>query len=236
MIIILLLLLILIIFKNKCNFNNTNDFTVISNTCVGYMILKKYNKKYNNPFIGSLVIDDNDYIKLVNNFIEYINYEPNLLIGNKQNKYTEQTNSKYYIHDLVKTPYPIILLKDIEIHCVHEENDKIALDKFKRRMNRLKKIINNKNNIFITMSFSQFLNKHDNYQELIDKFLEKSNNKNIIKLFIGPPQFYKKEYGNNYMIINEWINFNFNRNNSNIFLSNDEELCVNKMKQMIDTF
>ena len=84
------------------------------------------------------------------------------------------------------------------------------------------------------MSFSQFLNKHDNYQELIDKFLEKSNNKNIVKLFIGPPNYYKKEYGNNYMIINEWNNYN--RNKSNIFLSNDEEFCVNKIKQLIDIF
>jgi hypothetical protein len=171
--------------------------------------------------------------------MEYINHEPVLYIppDEKSNKYKEQTNSKYYIHFLVKTPYPIILLNDIEVHCVHEDDDKIALEKFKRRMNRLKEMINYKQNkIFITMSFSQFLNKHNNYELLIDKFLKQSNNKNIIKLFIGPPQFYKKEYGKNYMIINEWTNFNYERNESNIFLSNDEELCVNKMKQLVSQF
>lgn len=68
---------------------------------------------------------------------------------------------------------------------------------------------------------------------MIDKFLEKSNNKNIIKIFIGPPQFYKKKYNKNYIIIDKWINFSFERNKSNIFLDNDETFCVNKIKEII---
>jgi hypothetical protein len=71
---------------------------------------------------------------------------------------------------------------------------------------------------------------------LIDKFLEKSNNKNIIKIFIGPKEFYKEKYGVNYMILFEWNNFNFERNKSNIFMSNDENLCVEKIKQLIEKF
>ena len=217
---------------------NLTEFTVISNTCVGYMVMQKFNIKYNNPFIGSLIIDDDDYIKLVNNFMEYINYKPVLYIPNneKNNKYTQQTNSKYYIHDAINVPYPIFLLKDIEIHYVHENNNEIALNKFNKRIERLKKMINNNHKIFITMSFSQFINKHDNYELLIDKFLEKSNNKNIIKIFIGPKEFYKEKYGVNYMILFEWNNFNFERNKSNIFMSNNENLCVEKIKQLIEKF
>ena len=154
----------------------------------------------------------------------------------KNNKYTQQTNSKYYIHDAINVPYPIFLLKDIEIHYVHENNNEIALNKFNKRIERLKKMINNNHKIFITMSFSQFINKHDNYELLIDKFLEKSNNKNIIKIFIGPKEFYKEKYGVNYMILFEWNNFNFERNKSNIFMSNDENLCVEKIKQLIEKF
>ena len=238
MIIILLLVLLYLILSNRDNFKNTNDFTIISNTCVGFMVLQKFDKKFNNPFIGSIFIDDNDYIKLANNFIEYINYEPVLYIptGEKCNKYALQTNSKYYIHDLVKTPYPIFLLKDIEIHYVHEHNNEITLNKYYRRITRLKEIINNNHKIFITLSFSEFLNKHDSYELMIDKFLEKSNNDNIIKLFIGPPQFYKKEYGKNYMIINEWTNFNFERNKSNLFISNDQYLSVDRMTQLVNSF
>ena len=238
MIIILLLILSYLIFSNRNNFENSTNFTVISNTCVGFIIFKEFDKKYNNPFIGSLIIDDNDYIKLSNNFMEYINYEPVLYIPNneKPNKYTEQTNSKYYIHDLVKTPYPILLLKDIEIHYVHEDNDQVTLDKYYKRINRLKNICNNNHKIFITLSFTEFLNKHDDYELMIDKFLEKSNNTNIIKLFIGPPEFYKQKYGKNYMIINEWSNFNFDRNNSNIFISNNQNLSKDKLTQLINNF
>ena len=183
---IFFLILFILFFQNIDNFENNYNFTVISNTCVGYLILQKYNIKYNNPFIGTLFVDDYDYIKLSNNFMEYINYSPLLYIptDNKKNKYTEQTNNKYYIHDLVNVPYPILKLNDIEIHCVHENNNEEALNKFNKRINRLRELIKNNHKIFITMSFSQFLNKHDNYEILIDQFLEKSNN--IIKLFIGP--------------------------------------------------
>jgi uncharacterized protein (DUF1919 family) len=232
MIIIIFILLLIIYIYYKESTNSNNNFTIISNTCVGYLVLQKFDKIYNNPFIGSIFINDDDYIKLVNNFTEYINYKPKLYIPNN-NKYKEQTNSNYYIHDLVKIPYPVFLLNDIEIHYVHENNNNVALEKYYRRLNRLKNIINNKNKIFITLSFSQFINKHDNYELIIDKFLEKSSNKNIIKIFIGPPQFYKKEYGEYYITINEWTNFSFERNKSNIFINNDENFCVNKIKEII---
>jgi hypothetical protein len=86
--------------------------------CV-FIVLRPFDKKYNNPFI-----DDNDYIKLANNFMEYINYEPVLYIptDNKINNYTNytlQTNSKYYIYDSISILYPIILLNDIEIMAGH---------------------------------------------------------------------------------------------------------------------
>jgi hypothetical protein len=96
----------------------------------------------------------------------------------------------------------------IEIHYIHENNNELTLTKFYKRINRLKDICNNNHKIFITLSFSEFLNKYDNYELLINTFLQKSNNDNIIKLFIGPPQFYKKKYDKNYMIINEWTDFN----------------------------
>ena len=38
------------------------------------------------------------------------------------------------------------------------------------------------------------------------------------------------------MILFEWNNFNFERNKSNIFMSNDENLCVEKIKQLIEKF
>jgi len=237
---ILLFILLYLIFSNINNFENTNNFTVISNTCVSFMILKQYNIKYNNPFIGSIFINDDDYINLANNFIEYINCEPVLYVPNdtnkKYDKYEQQTNSKYYIHDDIKIPYPVLLLNDIKVHYIHENNNEVLLNKYNKRCNRLKELINNKHKIFITLSFSELVNEHDNYELIIDKFLQKINNDNIIKLFIGPPQFYKKEYEKNYMIIDEWKDFNFTRNKSNIFISNNQNFNTNNLKKLIDMF
>jgi uncharacterized protein (DUF1919 family) len=163
-------------------FENINSkFTIISNTCVGYRLLKEYNKTYDNPFIGLLIINDYDYIKLSNNFFDYINYEPQIIIPK---------SNLYYNHKDIEIPYPVILLKDIELHYIHENNNNVVLEKYNRRIQRYKKILNNK--IFITLSFSEFLNNHNNYQILIDEFLENNNTNNIIKLFLGPPEYYKK--------------------------------------------
>ena len=42
---------------------------IISNTCIGNMLIKKYNiYPYNNPFISTLIPNDTDYIKLINLF------------------------------------------------------------------------------------------------------------------------------------------------------------------------
>lgn len=41
----------------------------ISNTCTGIELIKLNNiYPYNNPFIGTLIPNDFDYIKLINNF------------------------------------------------------------------------------------------------------------------------------------------------------------------------
>ena len=38
------------------------------------------------------------------------------------------------------------------------------------------------------------------------------------------------------MIINEWTNFNFERNKSNLFIENDQNVNINKIKELIDKF
>ncbi len=52
---------------------------IISNSCIGFSIIKhKSIFPYNNPFIGSLIPNDDDYLKLVNNFNNYVNAPINL--------------------------------------------------------------------------------------------------------------------------------------------------------------
>jgi hypothetical protein len=38
------------------------------------------------------------------------------------------------------------------------------------------------------------------------------------------------------MIIDEWTNFNYERNESNVFVSNDQSFVILKFKELIDKF
>ena len=64
------------------NMNNTDDITFLSNTCIGQQMFveTKINKPYNNPLIGSLFINDYDFIKYCGNLEYYTNITP--IFGN----------------------------------------------------------------------------------------------------------------------------------------------------------
>ena len=50
---------------------------IISNTCLGQYLMHKFSiLPYNNPFIATLIPNDNDYIKLINNLQYYLNLNP----------------------------------------------------------------------------------------------------------------------------------------------------------------
>ena len=93
---------------------------------------------YNNPFITSLIPNDADYLKLVNNFEKYIVLSGILGEAKKDSLFAIQNKNIYYIHHEIKTPYPVIYLGDIEIHYIHENNEEICLNKFNRRMERMR--------------------------------------------------------------------------------------------------
>ena len=70
---------------------------IISNSCVGFNIIKsKKILPYNNPFIGSLIPNDDDYLKLVNNFYNYVNAP--IKLGNAK------IDSLFAIQKLLMTP------------------------------------------------------------------------------------------------------------------------------------
>jgi uncharacterized protein (DUF1919 family) len=135
---------------------------IISNSCVGFNIIKhKKILPYNNPFIGSLIPNDDDYLKLVNNFYNYVNAPIKLGNAKIDSLFTIQNKNIYCLHPDIKTPYPIIYLGDIEIHFIHEKNNADCLNKFNYRIERMREIIKNeKYKIITTWSFSEFLYDH----------------------------------------------------------------------------
>lgn len=210
---------------------------IISNTCLGQYLMHKFNiLPYNNPFIATLIPNDNDYIKLINNLQYYLNLIPILGEAKKDSLFAYQNKQSYYNHPEIKTPYPVIYLEDIEIHCIHENNDNICLDKFKRRQQRMLEIIKTNNyNIIILLSFSEFINHHDNYELIINNFYKnnKSNESNLKthKIFIGPTK-YNKDY-KNYINIDEWNDIFLERDISNILKFNNQPFSSQKIYDYI---
>lgn len=103
------------------------DFVIISNNCFGGEAYQMLKLPYNNPFVGMFLYGP-CYIKLLQNFDFYL--QQNLVFINK---------SVY--KDTVQS-YPIALLHDVELHFLHYKSQDEVLDKWNRRLERLKKRIN----------------------------------------------------------------------------------------------
>ena len=208
----------------------------ISNTCTGIELIKLNNiYPYNNPFISTFIPNDFDYIKLINNFLKYIYIEPILGDPSKNSLFAIQNNGLYCRHPAIDIKYPIIYLDDIEIHCIHEKlsDSVLYLEKFKRRLLRCQDIINTNNyKIIATLSFSELINDHNDLNILINEYLTNiNNNLNIIKVFVGPSK-YKNNYIN-YIAIDEWNNISLERNDSHVYIFNNQPFLANKINEYI---
>ena len=96
------------------------DVCIISNNCYGTPYYTKRGLQYNTPFIG-LFLYGPCYIQLLEHFDEYIR-EP--LVEAKGSKYGTVW-------------YPVGLLKDIEIHFLHDKDFSVAKEAWDRRIERL---------------------------------------------------------------------------------------------------
>ena len=199
------------------------DIIFITNCCLGYNLNGiNQTEEYNNPFISTLILEDSKFIKLCENLKYYINCEPicdyNLI---NTTEYYKQTNSVWYKNDNIRIPYPIIHLEDIEIHCIHEDTIPETLSKFKRRLERLKNILNKNNyNVFNILTYSTLFIKqsNDDYKQIITNFL--NNNKidiNINFIFLGPINYIK----NDYYISDDFFNPNIVRRIDNVNIQID---------------
>jgi uncharacterized protein (DUF1919 family) len=54
------------------------EILIVSNSCVGVNVVHKLypNREYTTPFIGTLIPNDQEYLRLCNNIIYYMNLEP----------------------------------------------------------------------------------------------------------------------------------------------------------------
>lgn len=113
--------------------NNNKNFVIVSNNCWGAEFYKHLNLPFNTPFVG-LYIMATDYIKLLENFEQYLNME---LVFTENSKWSAE-----------KYAFPIGVLGDIEIHFMHYKSNEEALDKWNRRLERMKQISDYSNFFF----------------------------------------------------------------------------------------
>lgn len=108
----------------------------ISNNCANISFYFREKREYDHPIIGALFVNDDDYVKFCSNIDSYMSYEPIFLPPRLNSLWTRQNGSEWYLHTEIKPPYPVMYLGDVEIHWIHENNEKELLEKFKRRRER----------------------------------------------------------------------------------------------------
>lgn len=114
-------------------------YTFISNNCLGAALERKYaNTNYRNPIMNSLVPEDKSFLKLCKNFDFYMSCTPKIVKKARDDcEWYKQTGSKQWLHyGIEKKDYLIMRLHDIEIHCIHDNNEEKLLEKFERRRKR----------------------------------------------------------------------------------------------------
>lgn len=147
------------------------QFAIISDNCWGYELYNALNREYNTPFIG-LFIQPDDYIKLLSNFMHYMNSEltfiPESINGNA---------------------YPVGMLDNtIKLYFMHYADEQEAYDKWTRRTRRLVNAIDNGTRLFIKFGVGGYSLKNMDYLKQFHS-LEFGN-----KLSIGLMPFESKQH------------------------------------------
>lgn len=153
-------------------------YTYITNGCQAGFLYKKMDRQYDNPFMFSLFLDDWQYVKLCKHFFYYINLVPIFGEPKKDNIWFKQTGNSRKRED--NKNYPVMFLGDIEVHFIHAENKKEVLEKWTRRVERLK--TNDLKPVFILTQRS-LMNKHsdDDRKKLLTEFVSIENSFLLIK-------------------------------------------------------
>lgn len=106
----------------------TNTF--LGNSCVSGWVYYYLKLEYNNPFIWHLILDDEDFIKVCENFNHYIDQEPIFITEDIK-------NGRYLNHHSISKTYPILRLDDVNFHFIHHKDEEIVLNNFNKRKSRV---------------------------------------------------------------------------------------------------
>jgi mannosyltransferase OCH1-like enzyme/uncharacterized protein (DUF1919 family) len=162
-------------------------FAYITNNCGNLSFYFDEEREYDHPFIGSLFINDSQFLRLCQNFEHYLKVVPQFGLPSEKSVWFNQNCGGWYKHEEITPPYPVMYLDDLEIHWIHETNEEELLSKFTRRTQRYfehkptpvflwsdadlmndhsKKDLFDMVNTFVQIPYSIYLSK---YKELVHK-------------------------------------------------------------------
>ena len=189
-------------------------YSYITNNCLGQVLYFWESREYDSPFIGSIFLNDYQYVKLCQNYEYYISLKPIFAEPLKDSVWDKQNNGIWYKHIEITPGYPVMFLDDIEIHWIHEHDITLLLEKYNRRIQRYKE--NGSIPIFM-LSFSDLCNDHteEEYTKLINDFTSIKTSLYLTK--------YTEDIKDrlNVFLIKDWINTSNERNDSHIYKFHD---------------
>lgn len=162
----------ILVYKYRFKIKN-KDFTIISQNCAGGIIYHKLGMRMDSPTINT-VLEGENFVKFVENFEYYITLEP----VKAKDSYVDVANN-------VVCHY--FSLGDITIKCFHEKTYEIAIEKWKRRIERV-----HQDNIFVIANTWDLQGKKElvdricncKYPSVVLSYGESYNQDNCIR-FIG---------------------------------------------------
>ena len=185
-------------------------FCYVTNNCLAQALYFSESREYDSPFIGSIFLNDYQYVKMCKNYEYYVSIEPVFREPLKDTIWANQNNGVWYKHTEIQPTYPVMFLDDIEIHWIHENDTNLLLEKYNRWIQRYRQ--SGSVPLFM-LSFSDLYNNHskEDYKKLIDDFTSIENSLYLTK--------YKEDIKdrNNVFLIKDWIKTTNERNNSHIY-------------------
>ena len=116
------------------------DYTLISNSCVSAKIYQLLNPgvhksfvDYTNPFIASWFPEDEQYVRFCERYAWYTALEPEFGEPSTCLKWHRDTGKWVNLSRKI-TNYPVMFLGDVEIHWIHECNEKLLMKKYRERL------------------------------------------------------------------------------------------------------
>jgi uncharacterized protein (DUF1919 family) len=183
----------------------------ISNTCSN---IKMYSYPYNHPFIGSLFVNDEQYVRFCKNFNQYILKTPVFAEPDKDSVWAKQSGDVWYKHPSIEIPYVVMYLGNIEIHWVHEHDEEALLQKYKRRLQRY---YDSEPSLIFLLSCSELLNDH--------------SDDTLVKDFLSiPTSYYITKTPSREIFHEPWACLDNKRNDYHVYEFNNQDTIVDVFK------